>query len=477
MRAEMLDVLLGGRHAATISQGGPQPGLRYTPEYAADPEATPLSVGIPVAAPSHSYPLDGVLSWMSGLLTDNPVVLAAQRSRFGARSVSAFDMLATPMGLDCAGAVQFCPPEATGEALNRAGGIDWLDQAEVDALITGLSVGAVAAQPGRAAGHFSLAGAQDKTALAYSGGRWGTPWGTEPTTRIVKPAVPGFADQAVVEHVCTAAAGRLGLTVAGTGVETIAGVQCLISVRYDRVTGADGRQRRIHQEDLCQALGLPPTRKYQAQRGPSPRQVAALIRRHSTFPDRDIEAFRDALIYNWVIAGTDAHAKNYSLILDGNFVALAPLYDVASLLPYRPDRDGHPDIALAMSVGGGYTLRDADSRAAWHGAARDLGLDGEETAARAADIAARTPNAISDAIAALDLDYSISASAESLLAATEERAAGLADLGFATSPITALHGLSPSSLPRRCGRIVNSTKRPCLLKDGHRGRCRSVLPG
>ena len=425
--AETLDVLLDGRRAAVIVRDGPRSGLRYTPEYAADPVATPLSVTMPVASPGRIYPLGQAAVWATGLLSDNPAVLSAQRRRFAAATTSAFDMLATPMGLDCAGAVQFCPPEATDSALGREGGVDWLDQAELDALIAGIAVGAAAAQPGRAVGHFSLAGAQDKTALVRSAGQWGIPWGVEPTTRIVKPAVAGYADQAVVEHICMDAAARLGLTAARTAVETISRVQCLIAVRYDRAATPDGRQRRIHQEDICQAPP-PPAKKYQAEGGPSPKQIAALIRRHSTFPDRDAAAFRDAIIYNWAIVGTDAHAKNYSLILDGNSAALAPLYDIASLLPYRPDRDDRPGIELAMTIGGHQTLRDADSRHAWHAAAHDLGLDADETAVKAADIAARTPEAIAEAIAALHLDYSISPSAERLLAAAEERSAGIAAL-------------------------------------------------
>ena len=70
--------------------------------------------------------------------------------------------------------------------------------------------------------------------------------------------------------------------------------------------------------------------------GPTPGQIAELIR--STIPGPDAETdvwrFADALAFNWLIAGTDAHAKNYSLLLAGNQIRLAPLYDIASILPY-----------------------------------------------------------------------------------------------------------------------------------------------
>jgi serine/threonine-protein kinase HipA len=84
--------------------------------------------------------------------------------------------------------------------------------------------------------------------------------------------------------------------------------------RYDRRLERR-RWRRIHQEDLCQAFGLPPSRKYESEGGPGVRQIAELIRNQSIDPQRDVESFAEALAFNWLIAGTDAHAKNYSLLL------------------------------------------------------------------------------------------------------------------------------------------------------------------
>ena len=76
----------------------------------------------------------------------------------------------------------------------------------------------------------------------------------------------------------------------------------------------------MHQEDLCQALGVPPTRKYQNEGGPGVREVTKLLR--DVMPpdvaDAAVWRFADALIWNWLIAGTDAHAKNYSLLLAGD---------------------------------------------------------------------------------------------------------------------------------------------------------------
>jgi HipA-like C-terminal domain len=105
--------------------------------------------------------------------------------------------------------------------------------------------------------------------------------------------------------------------------------------RYDRYPSGAGFGR-IHQGDLCQALAVPPTRKYQNEGGPGPNDIAELLRRAmpTRFAEQAVRGFADALIWNWLIAGTDAHAKNYSLLLSRGEARLAPLYDIASALPY-----------------------------------------------------------------------------------------------------------------------------------------------
>ena len=167
--------------------------------------------------------------------------------------------------------------------------------------------------------------------------------------------------------------------------------------RYDRRPTPHGEIARVHQEDLCQALGVPPERNYQNMGGPTPAEIASLLRAHSAQPDEDIERFRDALIYNWLIAGTDAHAKNYSLMLAGGQVRLAPLYDVCSFLPYRGDRPVGR-IPLAMRIGRDYTITKADRSNAWSRTAEAMELLPGETLAYVADLAGRLPDAMAAAI-------------------------------------------------------------------------------
>ena len=144
--------------------------------------------------------------------------------------------------------------------------------------------------------------------------------------------------------------------------------------RYDRSASASGNITRWHQEDLCQALGRYPNQKYQADGGPSAAEIVKLLDRFSDDRSDDVSRFIMALALNWVIAGTDAHSKNYSLLhAPGNFVRLAPFYDLASWLPYERDPNS-TKVKLAMSIGGTYRLHQIDG-SRWRKWAGEAGLD------------------------------------------------------------------------------------------------------
>jgi serine/threonine-protein kinase HipA len=213
-----------------------------------------------------------------------------------------------------------------------------------------------------------------------------------PTTHILKPALAGFEDQHLNEHLCLSAARSVGLPAAVSTVEAFEDESAVVIERFDRATRGD-QLVRVHQEDLCQALSLPPVRKYQSDGGPTPGRVAELLRTSVPGPDAetDVWHFADALAFNWLIAGTDAHAKNYGLLLAGTQVRLAPLYDTASYLPYD-DSAGHK-VKLAMKIGDDYRLGRTDRRSAWERTAKELRLDQRLLIDRVIDLAQRTPDA------------------------------------------------------------------------------------
>lgn len=241
-----------------------------------------------------------------------------------------------------------------------------------------------------------MAGAQPKTALLFVDGRWGVPSGRIPTTHILKPVSGYLEGQIENEHFCLALANAVGLSTAHSELARFGAETALIIERYDRRVSRETPSaelpliHRIHQEDFCQALGLLPDLKYQSGGGPSPTDLVELLRRESSKPDEDVERFIDAFAFNWLIAGTDAHAKNYSLLHGrGASLRLAPLYDLANDLRY----DDPQRTKLAMKVGGQYRLRDIRLRQ-WERVAEEFGLETQRVISRVAALAEALPDAI-----------------------------------------------------------------------------------
>ena len=392
---DALVVILDGATAGILSRlRGGRLRFDYADEYRDRPNATPLSVSMPTQVRSHP---DGVITpWLWGLLPDNEAVLARWSRQFHASASSPFSMLASPVGHDCAGAVQFATTDEVGGVIARPGNVTWLSDGDVAQRLRDLKRDSTSWLGETFTGQFSLAGAQAKTALLLQDGRWGVPTGSTPTSHILKPAVTGLDDHDLNEHLCLDAARRAGLTVATTHIQQFGDESAIVVSRYDR-RAINDELRRIHQEDLCQSLSVPPSRKYQNEGGPGPKDIVGLFRRAMAPRAADDATWRfvDALAWNWLIAGTDAHAKNYSLLIAGNEVRLAPLYDIASALPYGTNER---KLRFAMKIGGDYRVHLWSNR--WPAAARELGLDPADTTTRVDALAARAPDAFADAASA-----------------------------------------------------------------------------
>jgi serine/threonine-protein kinase HipA len=390
---DTLIVLLGDTVAGTITRAprGERLRFEYDDNYRKHSNPTPLSLSMPTQVPSH---LDHVITpWLWGLLPDNEAVLSRWAREFHVSASSPFTLLASPIGEDCAGAVRFTPPDQLDRVLTRTGDVRWLTDDEVAQRLRDLREDSTAWLGRSFTGQFSLAGAQAKTALLLQDGRWGVPSGSIPTTHILKPAVSGFDDHDLNEHLCLDAARRAGLLAVRTRVARFGDESAVVVDRYDRILRTD-RIVRVHQEDMCQALGVPPSRKYQNEGGPTPSDIAGLLRRAlpPRIADSAIWQFADALIWNWLIGGTDAHAKNYSVLLADKQARLAPLYDVASALPYGTHEK---KLRLAMKIGGDYRV--FPQRNTWPAAARDLGIDPDRLAARVRELASVVADAFAEA--------------------------------------------------------------------------------
>lgn len=319
--------------------------------------AYPLSLSMPFVVAEHEH--GRIEPWLWGLLPDNEAILARWGQRFQVSPRNAFALIGA-VGEDCAGAVQFVTPERAPAFLETGhGSVEWLEAGDVAQRLAGLRRDQSAWQLARDTGQFSLAGAQPKTALLLDGERWGVPSGRTPTTHILKPPIDGFDGHAENEHLCLSLARELGLPVARSRILRFEDEVVIVVERYDRRRSAAGI-RRLHQEDLCQALGLPPTKKYQNEGGPGVSTMLDVIRTHSANPREDARTFARAGVLNWLIGGTDAHAKNFSMQIGTEGRArLAPLYDVLSTLVYEFDARKRK---LATKVGGKYLLEEIGPR-------------------------------------------------------------------------------------------------------------------
>lgn len=409
-----LAILLGGRRLGTVGAGGTH--FAYDSDYLAHgTAAVPLSLSMPLS--QHRHPGRTIRRWLEGLLPDNVELLRHWQRVTGAASSSPFDLLATPMGLDCAGAVQICPTDDVDAVLSRGGSFTPLTESDVTQRLRAVRQQAHLAQAIAAPGYFSLAGAQAKIALHRHQGAWHQPHGTAATTHILKPTVFFTQHQAVIEHLSMAAARRLGLPAASTEAAVFGGFDTVVVERFDRRRVGD-RLLRLHQEDVCQALGLAPALRYEQHGGPSPTDIVALLRRHSSAPADDITDLLDAWAYCWVIASPDGHAKNLSLLLDGGEVRLAPMYDVCSVLPYLESGEA---FTHAFSIGGSHVVAPDDAVSRWTRFASDIGIAAEALFARICDIAAAVPDAVAAEAAGLPGELAASARVALLLERLEAR--------------------------------------------------------
>ncbi len=384
---DQLILLLDGQQIGRIHRKQGRLSLAYEDAWRARPDAYPLSLSMPLAAAEH--PHGPVEAFLWGLLPDSEAVIDRWARRFHVSPRNPFALIGA-VGEDCAGAVQFVRPDRL-DAL-QAGttdAVEWLDEGGIAERLRALREDHAAWRQARDTGQFSLAGAQPKTALIFADGRWGVPSGRLPTTHILKPPTGEFDGHAENEHFCLTMARRLGLPTARSEVSLFENEIAIVIERYDRLLIGD-RIARVHQEDFCQALARLPWEKYENEGGPNVRASIDLLADQSSDPSTDIATFVDAILLNWIIAGTDAHAKNYSVLISGGGrVRLAPLYDVASALPY--DGLDFQKLKLAMKFGGEYRLRDIGAR---HVArlAKEARLDPAKLVTHARDLALQTPN-------------------------------------------------------------------------------------
>ena len=350
------------------------PVWRYHEAWAASPEGRALSLSLPFTR-TLEHRGETVTSYFDNLLPDSAAIRRRLQRHWLTRSDDAFDLLAA-IGRDCVGAVQLLPPDATPQGWNRIESEPLRDR-DVAAILASVTSEAPLGQREGDDLRISIAGAQEKTALLRLGNRWHRPVGATPTTHILKLPLglvgnmrADMTDSVENEWLCGRIMKALGFDVAQAEIEHFDAGKALVVTRFDRrwqgiEAGADSKPRfrpppgawiaRLPQEDFCQALGVAPERKYQADGGPSMHECLQVLAA-SEQPQQDRATFALAQLAFWLLAATDGHAKNFSIRhRRGGRFGLTPLYDVLSawpvigdgsnLIPYRRAK-------LAMAVRG-----------------------------------------------------------------------------------------------------------------------------
>jgi serine/threonine-protein kinase HipA len=191
--------------------------------------------------------------------------------------------------------------------------------------------------------------------------------------------------------------------VAKTQILDFAGTCALVIERFDREWTKGGRLLRVPQEDCCQALSVPPTRKYQSDGGPNMVEIFELLKA-SDDPAYDHLVFLKAQIAFWLLGAIDGHAKNFSIFLSpGGGFQLAPLYDVMSAQNLQDRKQiQRKEMKLAMSVGNSrhYQIHEIQPRH-YRQTADRAGLPDGMAEMALDQIADALPGAIEDVCAAL----------------------------------------------------------------------------
>ena len=331
---ESLDVYLNDRKVGRLDDENGSLSFAYDEGYLTDGVREPLSHALPLRREPYSHV--SVEPVLSNLLPDDII-----RTRLGEilqiPRENTFAFLKA-IGGDCAGAVAFFPAGRT-PAVVTAGEFRELSNDEAGAVLDNLEKRPL--DIGEEGLRISCAGAQDKLIACVMNGCVQLPLNGTPSTHIIKTEIRNYPGSVENEWYSMSLAAACGLSVAESGIVVIGGRRRFVSTRYDRMQ-ADGRVRRLHQEDFCQMLGIDPKRKYETLGGPGIVASFRLLRELSVSAADTLE-FIDRLIFNFLVGNGDAHGKNFSVLYKDGVATLAPMYDVMSTAVY-------PEVGRRMAM-------------------------------------------------------------------------------------------------------------------------------
>jgi serine/threonine-protein kinase HipA len=349
-----LNVFLNSRHVGVLRREATGAiDFQYGRDWLDWRGTFPVSLSLPLR--EDRYIGTPVINVFDNLLPDSDPIRKRVAERVGADGTDAFSLL-TALGHDCVGAMQFLPDGTDPGTAGDTDGKSVSDE-EVADIIKNLAAAPLGMSEDEDF-RISIAGAQEKTALLRKDGQWFKPTGTTATTHILKPQIGqlpngiDLSNSVENEYLCLKLLQAFGVPAAIVEIADFGQRRTLIVERFDRLWTKDGRLLRLPQEDTCQALSIPPTKKYQNDGGPGMREIINLLKGSDT-PEADIATFMRACIIFWLLGATDGHAKNFSIFLSpGGRFRMTPLYDVLTAQPSLDEGQiPRKKFKLAMSVG------------------------------------------------------------------------------------------------------------------------------
>ncbi len=352
-----LQVLMNGIDVGLLTRTSTgQLRFEYSKSWFSSPESRPLSMSLPFTSGSHIGEV--VENFFENLLPDSKPIRERIQTKFGAASNKGFDLL-WHVGGDCVGAIQILPANQAIPDVYQVQSVT-LSEGEIAAILRNYKTMPLGMDKD---GDFriSIAGAQEKTALLYHNGKWHRPEGATPTSHIFKLPIGriehsgmDLTDSVENEFICHLMLKEFGIPVAHSEIQIFEDMKVLVVERFDRRWSSDKTWlMRLPQEDMCQALNVPPALKYECDGGPSIEDIMQFLL-GSTEPVSARRRFMKTQFLFWLMGAIDGHAKNFSVfLLPGGRYTLTPSYDVMSAYPLLEKGQLLPQkIKMAMAVRG-----------------------------------------------------------------------------------------------------------------------------
>ena len=403
----------------------PQQGdiLEYAPEWAAAENGRPLSLSLPFMPGGAPHRGEKVRTYFENLLPDSDDIRARIARRYQTKSTDAFPLLAE-IGRDCVGALQILPDGDVPAGVQPVQASPMNERMVAQVLRNTVSPALLSLGDEDENFRISIAGAQEKTALLRFDGTWCMPHGDTPTTHIFKlplGLVGGMkydmSDSVENEWLCSLILKAYGLPVAACEPLQFEDMKVLSVERFDRSwwqsPAGDMRLIRLPQEDMCQARGVSPRAKYEADGGPAIDSIMDVLEGSMTRED-DRRTFFQAQVIFWLLHATDGHAKNFSLFLrPAGRYQLTPLYDVLSAYPILGEGPGKlspfkTKMAMAVRSKSAHWKMREILRRHWLAVGERHGVttqDGRDARFVVDDLVERTPQVIQDVRAQLPKDF------------------------------------------------------------------------